>query len=223
MILKKQNNLTAVGLSIVVHAALGTLLVLGLSNDLHLSPSFHTSNTVWISLESGNGNATTSPVAKSADKKQSNDVAVQKNPTISAAKIIPVQNNTVKEEKAGQLIAAVSSISLSDATNLSEAGQSSGFVSANPLYRENTPPVYPAIAKLHGYEGIVLVNAEILPNGRVGSTEVSKSSGYTILDQSAIEAVKHWKFEPAKKAGKPFAVRVKLPIKFILHDESSQS
>ncbi|HPR15334.1 MAG TPA: energy transducer TonB, partial [Smithella sp.] len=87
---------------------------------------------------------------------------------------------------------------------------------AYPLYRENTPPVYPEMARLRGYEGIVLVFAEILPTGRVGDVKIRKSSGYAILDQSAIQAVKPWKFEPAKKAGNPFTAWVELPIKFML-------
>ena len=74
-------------------------------------------------------------------------------------------------------------------------------VIAYPLYKENSPPAYPEIARVRGYEGIVLVFAEILPDGRVGNMKIRKSSGYAILDQSAIEAVKPWKFEPAKKSG----------------------
>jgi protein TonB len=99
----------------------------------------------------------------------------------------------------------------------------SGGTSAYPLYRENTPPVYPEIARIRGYEGIVLVAAEILPDGRVGNMKIRKSSGYAILDQSAVEAVKPWKFEPARKQGKPFVIWVELPIKFVLHDENLQS
>jgi TonB family protein len=219
----KQNITFPIIASLAIHIALASLLILGLFNDIHLSPALNTSSTVWISFESGNSNATTSPVEKSADKKQSSDMAPKAIPIINTTNNIPVQNYTVKEDSAGQVTATVSSVNFSDSTNLSEAGQSSGFVSANPLYRENTPPVYPTIAKLRGYEGIVLVYAEILPDGRVGSTSISKSSGYTILDQSAIEAVKLWKFEPAKKAGKPFVIRVNLPIKFVLHDDNSQS
>jgi len=93
-------------------------------------------------------------------------------------------------------------------------------VIAYPLYKENTPPVYPEIARVRGYEGIVLVSAEILPNGRVGEIKIRKSSGYAILDQSAIQAVKPWKFEPAKKSGNPFTAWVELPIKFILNSNS---
>jgi len=92
-----------------------------------------------------------------------------------------------------------------------------------PLYKENAPPVYPSIARIRGYEGVVLISAEVLPDGRVGNMKIRKSSGYTILDQSAIKAVKPWKFEPAKKYGSPFTVWVDLPIKFILHNENSHS
>lgn len=94
---------------------------------------------------------------------------------------------------------------------------------AYPLYRENMPPVYPALARSRGYEGTVLVVAEILPDGRVGKMKIRKSSGYAVLDQSAVEAVRPWKFEPARKAGKPCVVWVELPIKFILRDDNSQS
>jgi protein TonB len=93
-------------------------------------------------------------------------------------------------------------------------------VIAYPLYKENSPPVYPEIARARGYEGVVFVSAEILPNGRVGEVKISKSSGYAILDQSAIQAVKPWKFEPAKKSGNPFKAWVELPIKFILNSNS---
>lgn len=105
------------------------------------------------------------------------------------------------------------------------AGKESNLstVIAYPLYKENAPPVYPEIARLRGYEGIVLVFAEILPDGRVGKIKIRKSSGYAILDQSAVQAVKPWRFEPAKKSGNPFAAWVELPIKFILHNNSSQS
>jgi protein TonB len=106
------------------------------------------------------------------------------------------------------------------AGNLSGPGDTAG---AYPLYRENTPPLYPEIARIRGYEGIVLVAVEILPDGRVGNTKIRKSSGYAILDQSAVQAVKPWKFEPARKKGKPFAIWVELPIKFVLHDENLQS
>ena len=230
------NKLFAVSASIVIHIAAGSLLILGLLSDMQFTPGLNKLNPVWVSLESGSGNAIISPAGKIADGKRSEarseavprTSAIQPDiiraiTTISATKNIPVKSYSVKEDRGGSAIGTESSNNFLDATTRQATGNSSAFVSASPLYRENTPPAYPAIAKLRGYEGVVLVNAEILPDGRVGSTAISKSSGYTILDQSAIEAVKLWKFEPAKKAGKPFAIRVKLPIKFVLHDDNSQS
>jgi TonB family protein len=217
---KNTNKLFAVSASIVIHIAAGLFLILGLQSDLRLSPNLNKANSIWVSLESVSG--------KTTDRKQSSDVTPLTSviSTISATKNVPVQSYTVKEDRGGKAGSATdteSSNNISDATASPEAGYSSAFVTANPLYRENTPPVYPALAKLRGYEGVVLVYAEILSDGRVGSTAISKSSGYTILDKSAMEAVKLWKFEPARKAGKPFAIRVKLPIKFVLHDDNSQS
>jgi protein TonB len=85
------------------------------------------------------------------------------------------------------------------------------------------PPAYPEMARVRGYEGVVLIAAEILPTGRVGSVKIHKSSGYAILDQSALEAVKPWKFEPAKKSGRPFTLWVEVPIKFVLYNDKSSS
>jgi protein TonB len=84
-------------------------------------------------------------------------------------------------------------------------------------------PVYPRIARIRGYEGAVLISTEILPDGNVGNLKIKKSSGYAILDQAAIDAVRNWKFEPAKKMGKPFAIWRDHVIKFFLNDDNSQS
>jgi len=89
---------------------------------------------------------------------------------------------------------------------------------AVPRYRENTPPAYPSIARMRGYEGMVLLAAEIFTDGGVGSLKVKKSSGYEVLDRSAVKAVKAWKFEPGTRLGKPVNMWVDVPVKFILKD-----
>jgi TonB family protein len=89
---------------------------------------------------------------------------------------------------------------------------------AVPRYRENTPPAYPSIARMRGYEGMVLLAAEIFTDGGVRSLKVKKSSGYEVLDRSAVKAVKTWKFEPGTRLGKPVSMWVDVPVKFILKD-----
>lgn len=87
---------------------------------------------------------------------------------------------------------------------------------AHPRYSENPKPVYPPEAVKEGNEGTVLLLVEVLPNGRVGELEVAKPSGYEMLDQSALTAVKRWQFIPARKGGTPFTCWVKIPIVFKL-------
>ena len=220
----KQNLLPTLSLSIIVHLVIGALFIFGLSSDMNYTLGLSKADLLWVSLPTGSGKALPSQGVKNNGPKQ---FLPNKAPVpVTTAKDIVVQSyERTKSGSSKTSGAAVKDNSGNPALSntMQTAGSSSAFVTANPLYRENAPPVYPAIAKLRGYEGLVMVNAEILPDGRVGSAAISKSSGYAILDQSAIAAVKLWRFEPAKKEGKPFAIRVKLPIKFVLHDNNSQS
>ena len=89
-------------------------------------------------------------------------------------------------------------------------------VFAQPRYVENSKPLYPQEARKKGYEGEVLLKVEVLANGRVGRVEVKKSSGYEILDWSALTAVKQWKFIPANQGDGSIPCWVNIPIKFQL-------
>jgi len=91
---------------------------------------------------------------------------------------------------------------------------------AVPRYGENKPPVYPAIARRRGYEGVVMLSAEVLVDGTVGNLEIKKSSGYNILDRSALETVRKWKFEPGRKMGYPVVMNVEVPVRFVLNDRN---
>jgi TonB family protein len=88
---------------------------------------------------------------------------------------------------------------------------------AAPRYGQNPKPFYPIEAREKGYQGDVVVKVEVLPNGQVGEVEVEKSSGYEILDQSAVTTVKKWRFIPAKQGGVAIPCWVNIPIKFRLH------
>jgi protein TonB len=89
---------------------------------------------------------------------------------------------------------------------------------AAPRYRDNAHPAYPGVARLRGYEGVVLLFAEISADGQVETLKIKKSSGFSILDRSAIEAVKVWKFEPGRRSGMAVPMWVDVPVKFILTD-----
>lgn len=67
----------------------------------------------------------------------------------------------------------------------------------------NPPPEYPSLALRRNWEGSVGLRIKVLPNGRAGSVEVIKSSGKQVLDDAAVEAVRNWKFVPAKRGDTP--------------------
>jgi len=76
-------------------------------------------------------------------------------------------------------------------------------------------PNYPAQAQEAGIEGNVVVQALVGRTGRVLETRIVKSDPH--FDQAAEDAVRQYTFKPAKADGKPIAVWVAVPIRFVLN------
>ncbi len=88
------------------------------------------------------------------------------------------------------------------------------FTSAKPMKTER--PLYPRMAREQGWQGKVVLRAKITAEGTVKDATVQESSGFPVLDDSAIQAVKDWSFEPAKNGEFVVASTVALPIRFDL-------
>lgn len=84
----------------------------------------------------------------------------------------------------------------------------------NAAYLNNPSPKYPSAAKRRNIEGKVLLEVSVNPDGGAAKVTISRSSGFAILDNAALEAVKTWRFIPAKKAGKAVAALVIVPVEF---------
>ncbi len=89
-------------------------------------------------------------------------------------------------------------------------------IEAVPLYRENPEPPYPRLAQKRGYEGTVILSVLVDEDGLVDNLWVFETSGYNILDNAALKAVKDWIFEPAKMGNKKIEMWVEVPVKFEL-------
>lgn len=48
------------------------------------------------------------------------------------------------------------------------------------------------------------------------SVAVLESSGYKLLDNAAVDAIRKWHFEPAQLLGAPIDKRVAVPVRFEL-------
>jgi len=81
---------------------------------------------------------------------------------------------------------------------------------------ECRPPRYPAAAQRLGQEGHVLVLVRVGTDGTALSVEIEESSGYPVLDEAAMEAVRDWTFEPAREDGRAVESLVHVPFRFRL-------
>ena len=81
---------------------------------------------------------------------------------------------------------------------------------------KNPHPTYPLIARKKGWEGRVLIQAEIDREGNVSKIRVLESSGFKVLDNASLETLKKWKFTPAKIGNKFVDDTVNIPVKFLI-------
>jgi protein TonB len=75
-------------------------------------------------------------------------------------------------------------------------------------------PVYPPIAQSARVQGVVIVEAIIDREGRVGYVRILRS--IPLLDQAALDAVKQWEFTPTHLNGSPVPVIMTATVQFTL-------
>jgi protein TonB len=85
-------------------------------------------------------------------------------------------------------------------------------VDPNYLHRPN--PVYPTLSKRLREEGTVLLRVNLDAQGIVLDISIEKSSSFQRLDQAAHEAVKQWRFIPAKRGQEAMPSSALVPIEF---------
>lgn len=90
-------------------------------------------------------------------------------------------------------------------------------------YLANPRPPYPLAARRLGLEGKVVLRVEILESGSVAQVLVARGSGHDMLDQSALQAVKQWRFVPARKGGEAVSASVEVPISFRLEERDREA
>jgi len=87
---------------------------------------------------------------------------------------------------------------------------------ARPRGSYQIKPRYPESARRQGIEGTALLRFQVLTDGRVGEVMVERSAGHPDLDLAAVEAIKRWRFEPARRDHRAVAAWAVLPVEFRL-------
>jgi protein TonB len=85
-------------------------------------------------------------------------------------------------------------------------------------YLINPKPVYPPEARRRKQQGLVVLNVFITGEGRPHRVEVAQSSGYALLDEAALTAIKQWQFTPARVGDMAVSSQVEVPVRFRLLD-----
>lgn len=80
----------------------------------------------------------------------------------------------------------------------------------------NPKPPYPPYSYKAKQEGQVILLVEVLATGESGQVSIFSSSGFELLDDTALSTVKKWHFVPAKKDGQVIPQTIRVPITFSL-------
>jgi periplasmic protein TonB len=104
----------------------------------------------------------------------------------------------------------------------SRSGSSTiGILLTQARYRDTPRPDYPDSARRDGREGRVLLRVLVDDQGRSKQVEINSSSGSDALDRAAAEAIRRWRFQPARYGDKPVESWLRIPIEFRLADAKS--
>jgi protein TonB len=93
------------------------------------------------------------------------------------------------------------------------------FVDAVPDAR-NTPPEYPPEARRTGVEGTVRVALDVDAAGAVTAARVVVGSGHRLLDRAALQALRRWRFAPARRGTLAVPGRYERDVVFRLLDST---
>jgi TonB family protein len=90
-------------------------------------------------------------------------------------------------------------------------------VRARPQTQTNPPPVYPEEARAQHQEGTVYLRVAVSADGRAENVELLLSSGFALLDEAALTAVRDWAFDPARNESGPVSSHITVPVRFTLN------
>jgi protein TonB len=92
---------------------------------------------------------------------------------------------------------------------------------ALPKVKKRVPPGYPQAAQGAGVQGAIWVEGIVNTDGRIREARVARALDPLLrrtfgVNEEALETVKKWQFEPAKKDGIPIRVLVTIELTFRL-------
>ena len=95
------------------------------------------------------------------------------------------------------------------------AATDTSYVNASTLTRTHyVPPEYPQSAREHGIGGWVDVQFTVQADGALNEVTVVGAQPVGVFEQSALDAVRHWRYQPQLKDGAAVAQRARVRVRF---------
>ena len=155
----------------------------------------------------------TSPAAKPSGTSPARDVdaaaAGMTTPSATGAMQITAQAPSAPGATAGPSIAALPAPSPPEQITQT----------ARPRGGYQVRPVYPLAARQARAEGTTLLRVHISADGNIDDVQVQRSAGHAALDRAAAEAVRKWRFEPARNGPVAVAVWAVVHVEFRLKED----
>jgi len=89
-----------------------------------------------------------------------------------------------------------------------------GEVDSLPRLVRHVEPAYPEAARRRSLSGKVMARFVVDESGTVHDPSVASSDPPDVFDACVLEAVRRWKFEPARHKGRSVKVLVTVPVRF---------
>ncbi|MBI5937151.1 MAG: energy transducer TonB [Betaproteobacteria bacterium] len=133
------------------------------------------------------------------DAEQSPVLAAPADPSVAMAAIVPQKTAELTTKPA--------------AAPATEAAAPARF---DADYLNNPAPAYPSLSRRLREQGRVLLRVYVEPDGTTARVEIKSSSGFERLDSAALNAVREWRFVPARQGSTAVGAWIVVPIAFSL-------
>jgi protein TonB len=90
-------------------------------------------------------------------------------------------------------------------------------VRTDAAYLHNPSPSYPMAARRRGDQGTVTVKVLVTAEGLPTNVSLEKTSGYAALDEAAVNAVRSWRFVPAREGTQAVEALYIVPVVYKLN------
>jgi len=154
------------------------------------------------------------------------DTAQPEQPEIKVKPDISQQvavDEPVPEVQFEEAVTPPSDVPVPSSANAISGSQQQGAPAQDLKTANRVDPTYPPASRRAGEEGTVRLKVLVDTNGRASNVAVTQSSGFTRLDQAAMDAVRKWRFVAATDGSNKIQAYTQVAVTFKLTEAEAKA